>query len=242
MSPRSISMAETLAAGSVESFISSEESVFLTKMMDDFLSKDGRSSFDQDRSTSIHEVPGVGLQEVRNAYEPAGRVEVTHIPPEAEELLQAAFHRSIASIRRIFPTAQVCRPWTYVEYGVGQYISPHVDGIAPDPLTWPRQIAGISVLIHKATSGGEFFIETSSADRLWNRRAPVGSGYEDGVEFAHEGSDETSQWFRETPRTRWVVDPPTCTALMYGSQLTHGTEQVTKGRAKKFISWLAQER
>ena len=43
------------------------------------------------------------------------------------------------AIRRAMPAITTCRPWTYVEYRPGQYITPHVDGIAPDPYAWPRQ-------------------------------------------------------------------------------------------------------
>jgi hypothetical protein len=34
------------------------------------------------------------------------------------------------------------------------------------------------------------------------------------------------------------VTPAPGTALLYGSQLIHGTEPVTCGRVAKFISWL----
>lgn len=235
---RPISMTETLLAGSIEGFLDSDEIKTLAAIMDEFFQSAGKSAFDKQRTCSIHEVPGIDSRAVRISYEPAGRIEVTMIPSEAEVLLQSAFCRAIPAIHRLFPSAAVCRPWTYVEYGVGQHITSHLDGIALDPTSWPRQIAGISVLIQKANAGGEFYIETTSAGALWSRVAPSGSGYADEMQLAHEGADETSSWFRAIPKTRWIVDPPESTALLYGSQLIHGTQPVRAGRACKFISWL----
>lgn len=242
MDRRPISMSETLMTGSIEEFLNTHETELLTGLMNAFLHRSGRSIFDEERTSSIHEVLSLASHAVRAAYEPEGRVEVMTIPAEAEVLLQRAFHRAAPAIHRLCPSASVCRPWTYVEYGVGQHITPHVDGIAPDPLSWPRQIAGISVLIQKADAGGEFFIETASSEAIWNSVAPADSGYAVDMQLAHEGADETSPWFRAMRKTRWIVDPPVSTALMYGSQLTHGTQPVKVGRARKFISWLVLER
>ncbi|WP_424921996.1 hypothetical protein [Streptomyces sp. wa1] len=44
------------------------------------------------------------------------------------------------------------------------------------------------------------------------------------------------------PRTRWNVRSALGTALLYGSQLAHGTEPVISGRVAKFISWLIAEK
>ena len=136
-----------------------------------------------------------------------------------------------------------CRPWTYIEYGPGQHITSHLDGIAPDPLAWPRQIAGISVVITQPEAGGTFYIETASSDRLWDTRLSAGAetGYADDMWLAHEGADHSAPWFAEMPRTRWSVSPAPGTAVFYGSQLAHGTEPVISGRAAKFISWLTAD-
>jgi hypothetical protein len=173
-------------------------------------------------------------------YEPSGRVEVAQIPAEAEKLLQGAFQRARPALSRVMPSGTACRPWTYVEYGPGQHITSHLDGIAPDPLAWPRQIAGISVGISQPEAGGGFYVETAASDRLWHTRLSDSSGhnYADGMWLAHEGADHSAAWFAEMPRTRWSVQPVPGTAVFYGSQLAHGTEQVQSGRAAKFISWL----
>jgi hypothetical protein len=125
-----------------------------------------------------------------------------------------------------------------VEYGHGQHITAHLDGIAPDPLEWPRQIAGISIVIDAPTDGGAFFAETASGEPLWATTPPPGAGYYPGMWLAHDGADHSSAWFRDLPRTRWTVAPAPGTALLYGSQLAHGTEPVCAGIARKFISWL----
>jgi hypothetical protein len=238
-----IHIAETITVGSVEGFVDAEERHRLTAVMRAFLATEQRARFGPGRATSIHEIPGHSHEQAMSIYEPTGRLEVPKIPVEAERLLQMAFDRARPALSRIMPSITACRPWTYVEYGLGQHITGHLDGIAPDPMAWPRQIAGISVVVAEADGGGAFYVETSSSDRLWNTRLDrAGSpGYADGMWLAHDGADHAASWFAQMPRTRWSVIPEPGTALLYGSQLTHGTEPVIGGRVAKFISWLIAE-
>ncbi|WP_229843573.1 hypothetical protein [Streptomyces chryseus] len=211
--------------------------------MNEFLVTEDTARFGGDRRTSIHEVPGHSCEQAMAIYEPAGRIEIPAIPEAAEKLLGDAFERARPALSRVMPSITLCRPWTYVEYGVGQHITSHLDGIAPDPLAWPRQIAGISVVITQANTGGDFYVETSSSDRLWNGQTPnpAVNGYAEGMWLAHDGADNSAPWFQQMPRTRWSVAPAPGTALLYGSQLAHGTLPVTTGRVAKFISWLVAE-
>ncbi|GAA2837040.1 hypothetical protein RMN57_12630 [Kitasatospora sp. CM 4170] len=235
-----IHIAETVGFGSVENFIDLAEQSHLTALMNDFLAARDRACFGSDRHVSIHEIPDHTAEQVMAVYEPAGRIEVPHIPDEAEVALQHAFERARPVLARVMPSITACRPWTYVEYGPGQHITSHLDGIAPDPLNWPRQIAGISVVITPAEAGGGFYVETASSDQLWHTRLTDAThyGYADGMWLAHDGADNSATWFQQMPRTRWNVEPGPGTALLYGSQLTHGTVPVLHGRAAKFISWL----
>ena len=238
-----IHIAETVTVGSVEGFLYDDERAELTTVMSGFLADEGPAHFDAGRTFSIHEIPGHSPEQAMAVYEPAGRVEVPRIPGEAEKLLQHAFDRARPALSRVMPSITTCRPWTYVEYGPGQHITGHLDGIAPDPLGWPRQIAGISVVISEAEAGGAFYVESCSSSHLWNVRLEGGKdGYADGMWLAHDGSDHSADWFTAMPRTRWNVSPAPGTALLYGSQLTHGTEPVTHGRVSKFISWLIAEK
>ncbi|MFI9644645.1 hypothetical protein ACIG87_32155 [Micromonospora sp. NPDC051925] len=240
-----IHIAETVAVGSVEEFVDAEERDRLAAMMNDFLTDEARLRFGAKRATSIHEIPGHSNEQAMAVYEPAGRIEVPIIPDRAEALLQRAFDRARPALSRVMPSITACRPWTYVEYGPGQHITGHLDGIAPDPLAWPRQIAGISVVIHEAETGGAFYVESTSSDRLWNTRLDhdaQGHGFTDGMWLAHDGADHSADWYTAMPRTRWSVSPAPGTALLYGSQLTHGTEPVTLGRVAKLISWLIAEK
>ncbi|WP_369184145.1 hypothetical protein [Streptomyces sp. Y1] len=238
-----IHIAETTGVGSIERFLGSSERLRLAALMHDVLNSADADRFGDERRTSIHEIPGHSHEQAMAVYEPAGRVEIPGIPAEAEKILQNAFDRARPALARIMPSITVCRPWTYVEYGEGQHITSHLDGIAPDPLAWPRQIAGISVVITQADAGGDFYVETASSDRLWYRQAPEpeANGYAEGTWLAHDGADHSAAWFQQMPRTRWSVDPAPGTALLYGSQLAHGTLPVTAGRCAKFISWLAAE-
>ncbi|ORT53121.1 hypothetical protein KBI5_08290 [Frankia sp. KB5] len=238
-----IHMAETVGVGSVEGFLDAKERARLVAIMAGFLDGQHSARFGDARTTSIHEIPGHSAEQAMAVYEPAGRVEVAHIPSEAERLLQRAFSRAKPVLARVMPSITACRPWTYVEYGPGQHITAHLDGIAPDPLRWPRQIAGISVLIDDADAGGAFYVETTSSNHLWS--PPLGDasvhGYTPGMCLAHDGADHSADWFTRMPRTRWSVTPAPGTALFYGSQLAHGTEPVIRGRVAKFISWLISE-
>ncbi|MFJ9151728.1 hypothetical protein ACIRP7_27575 [Streptomyces sp. NPDC102270] len=239
-----IHVAETVTVGSIEDFLNPEERARLAAMMNTFLTEENRAHFGTQRATSIHEIPGHSHEQAMAVYEPAGRVEVPKIPDEPEHLLQHAFDRARPALSRVMPSITACRPWTYVEYGPGQHITGHLDGIAPDPLAWPRQIAGISVVIHAAEAGGAFYVESASSDRLWDTRLDHDAqrhGYADGMWLAHDGADHSADWYAAMPRTRWSVNPAVGTALLYGSQLTHGTEPVTHGRVAKFISWLIAE-
>jgi len=238
-----IHLAETLGVASVEDFITDDERAQLTALMNDVLTAEDAARFGSARNTSIHEIPGHSAEQAMAVYEPAGRIEIPTVPEAAEKLLQDAFDRARPALARAMPSITICRPWTYVEYGPGQHITPHLDGIAPDPLAWPRQIAGISIVITPALAGGAFYVETTSSDRLWHHQPndPAPHGYAQGMWLAHDGADNSAPWFRAMPRTRWSVDPAPGTALLYGSQLAHGTLPVTDGRIAKFISWLAAE-
>ncbi|MFF5728233.1 hypothetical protein [[Kitasatospora] papulosa] len=239
-----IHIAETVSTGSIEDFITPEEQARLATVMRAFLTSDERGRFGEQRTHSIHETPGHSPQQAMAVYEPAGRVEIPTIPTEAEDLLQLAFNRACPALSRVMPPITTCRPWTYVEYGPGQHITSHLDGIAPDPLAWPRQIAGISVVISQAETGGAFYVESSSSTRLWSARLEHDprNGYADGMWLAHDGADHSADWFTAMPRTRWNVHPAPGTALLYGSQLAHGAEPVASGRVAKFISWLIAEK
>jgi hypothetical protein len=237
-----IHLAETLAIGSIEGFLCQAEIEQLGQIMTKHLARYGSERFDAERGDTIHEIPGHSAEHAMAVYEPAGRLEVRQIPSDAEQVLQAAFERSREALNRSLPSVTLCRPWTYVEYGPGQHITAHLDGIAPDPLSWPRQIAGISVVISEPERGGSFHVETTSDRRLWrDGLAGPESGYAPGTHLAHDGADHSTPWFVDMQRTRWTATPESGTALLYGSQLAHGTEPVLVGVARKFISWLAAE-
>ncbi|WP_116211580.1 hypothetical protein [Streptomyces olivoreticuli] len=239
-----IHIAETVTVGSVEGFLGTEELAQITSVMDGFLTEKARARFGEERTTSIHEIPGHSHDQAMVVYEPAGRVEMPKVPAEVEQVLQHAFDRARPALSRVMPSITACRPWTYVEYGPGQHITSHLDSIAPDPLAWPRQIAGISVVISEAEAGGAFYVESSSSDRLWNTCLDQAGKYDyaDGMWLAHDGADHSADWFTQMPRTRWSVNPSPGAALLYGSQLAHGTEPVDRGRVAKFISWLIAEK
>jgi hypothetical protein len=234
-----ITTAETLAIHSIEGLLTPDDITALTATMDALLAQDGRERYAAGRSGTRHEVPGHNATDTRAAYEPAGRLEIHDVPDAAGAILDAAIARSWRSLTRVWPWAGAVRPWMYIEYEKGQYITPHLDNIAPDPLFAPRQLAGISVLLTPADSGGNFYVETTADQRLWTEAtSDAGSGYATTMSFAHDGADHTAAWFRSMRRTRWTADPQAGDALVCGSQITHGTTPVAAGRVRKFLTWL----
>ncbi|MEW2636337.1 phytanoyl-CoA dioxygenase family protein [Streptomyces sp. NPDC048389] len=238
-----IHIAETLSTRTVEGFLKPDEIERLNLVMDDTLGSLGRDRYGTARRTTIHEVPGHSAAEAQDVYEPAGRIEMTDIPSEATALLDQALKLHMATITRTLPSVTGHRPWIYLEYGPGQYISPHADGIAPDPLARPRQIAAATVTLTDIDdTGGAFYVETTGSDAVWTAdEAPVGSGYAQGMRFAQEGTDMSSPWFRTMPRTRWSVALAPGTLVVFGSQLVHGTEPVLAGRVRKFLTLFVSE-
>jgi hypothetical protein len=233
-----IHLNETLTTASVEGFLTRDDAAALGVEMDALLAG-GADRYDRQRTATMHAIPGRTRVEAMAVYEPAGRIEVTSLPESVERILDRATSRAWPAITRLLPSVTVCRPWTYVEYRRGQHITAHVDGIGPDPGAWPRQIAGIGVGVVNAEEGGAFWVETTGSPVLWAiDGVPPGSGYAPPMSLARDGADNSSDWFRAMPRTRWTATPAVGTALLYGSQVTHGTEPVVAGRACKFISWL----
>jgi hypothetical protein len=240
MNQPAIHLAETLAVGSIEGFLTPAEVSQLDALMTEHLRTTGGDRFGAGRTESIHEIPGHTAAEAMAFYEPAGRIEVRELPADAEALLQGGFQRAREALSRALPSVTLCRPWAYVEYGPGQHITAHLDGIAPNPVSWPRQIAGISVVITEAEHGGRFQVETSADPCLWTELATgPGDGYAPGMRFARDGADRSAPWFTAAQRTAWTAEPAPGTALLYGSQLAHATTPVLAGRSRKFISWLA---
>jgi hypothetical protein len=234
-----ISLTQTLTVGSIGDFLAADEVRHLTTAMGLYLRK--KPSAGPLRTHSIHEIPGLATAQAMAVYEPAGRIEITTLPTDAEALLQHAVERVRPRFELMLPSFTACRPWVYVEYGPGQHITSHVDGIAPDPGSWPRQLAGISVVVGLPEEGGDFYIETTSDPGLWRPHADRPDGYQDRMLFARDGADLSSTWFARLERTRWTTAPALGTALIYGSQLIHGTQPVRRGRCSKFISWLVAD-
>jgi len=238
-----IHIAETLGIHTVEEFLESTDLARLNEIMDRALTRDGRARYDAQRSATIHEIPGLSSEQARNVYEPVGRLEMTEVPPEALAILDRALHRRLPSVQRALPSVTGHRPWMFLEYRVGQYITTHADGIAPKPDSWPRQIAAASVTIQSAPDdSGAFYVETSGSEAPW---APPHDepppGYAAGMRFIHDGADRSSPWFNAMSRTRWTVQPAVGSLVLFGSQLIHGTEPVRAGTVRKFLTLLTAE-
>jgi predicted 2-oxoglutarate/Fe(II)-dependent dioxygenase YbiX len=245
-----VRVSETLGVFSVEDFLQPDELAQLLGLIEEHKARASNDQLRQvDRPTSVHSVPGVSLSETLKAYEPAGRVELTPLPDTILKVMDDAVGRALPAIRRVFPAATGSEAWTYLEYRRDQYITAHIDHpveVQPDneqsdgflgplgemAITEPgAHVAGVSIVLADDYGGGEFFVETSASPRLWRDDLP---------ELANEGADSTSDWFSAVRRTRWRVRPQAGGAVLYGTQLIHGTEPVTSGIARKMIGFFTQ--
>jgi hypothetical protein len=245
-----VRVSESLGLFSIETFLTVEEVREILEIIREHsasLSPD--ELHETERATSVHSVPGVSLTATMAAYEPHGRVEITPLPATVQKILADAVERALPAVQRVFPSARRGAAWTYLEYGKDQHITAHIDHpveLQPDgkgdqnaPAAIGEvqiedegaHVVGLSILLSDDFEGGEFFVETSSAAELWR---------DDRPEFTREGADYTSDWFPGVATTRWRVRPALGTAVLYGTQLIHGTEPVRRGHAKKIIGFLAQ--
>ncbi|MCF3100500.1 hypothetical protein IPZ58_02765 [Streptomyces roseoverticillatus] len=209
-----IHMTETLAVQTVEGFLTPDETAELTKVLDEHLAVTGW----------VPERPSAGL-----------------VPPEAaQEILAAGVERALPAIRRVFPSVARATPWNYHDLGPGDRIDAHLHGVgAPDAR--PQRVARVAFHLQEAERGGQFYVDTCSAEDLWTgRTAGPGSAFLPGTRFAreisHEGRPEDLAALDGVPRTRWTSAPPARTAVVYGAQLVHGVETVVEGRLRKLIT------
>lgn len=224
---------EALAVGSVENFLTADERRKLIVLMDARLVPEVRQAADAHRTNSIHEIPGASAEYARKVYEPAGRVELTILPNEVIQILKEASTRALPLVRSYAPSVMFAREWTYVEYGIGQFITCHVDRVAPSPTSRPLQLLGVSVCLNDDILGGEFYVETTPSPELWSEE------FLGRLRFARKSPDISADWFNRIPRTRWTVRPRAGDALVYGAHVAHGTLPVQEGCLRKFISWYA---
>jgi hypothetical protein len=224
---------------SIESFLSEDEVRQVVRSIDAFKAANpdrlqagaNGITIHDNPSLAIHKNTGLTVPEIVSIFEPAGRIEINHqyIPRDVVNIAERAFFRHIEDIRRAYPGSYCPHAFTYVEYGVGQHFTPHIDGIAGGVVD--GQIAGFGVALTDDFEGGEFVIQTCGSNRLWVLD-PEGSLV---LRPAH---DSSSEWFRSLPKTEWATRPKRGDAIFYGSALTHGSKPVTKGRLRKLLGFI----
>ncbi|MGK5732209.1 hypothetical protein [Streptomyces sp. URMC 124] len=206
-----IHMTETLAVQTVEDFLTADETAELTKVLDEHLASTG--------------------------WVPARPSEGTTPPEAVQAVLDGAVRRALPALRRVFPSASGTDPWLYHDLKPGDRIRPHVHGVG-DPQTRPQRIARIAFNLQDAEEGGEFHLDTYSADALWSDTATTAGGpYAPGTRLVHEITARSGPVkLDELPHTRWICSPPPGATVVYGTQLVHGVLPVTRGRVRKLIT------
>jgi 2OG-Fe(II) oxygenase superfamily len=211
---------------SVESFFSDDDVRHVLRSIDTYKAANPGRLQAGAHGISIHQSPNLTLSEVISVYEPAGRLDINaqHIPRDVVDIAECAFYRHIEDIRRAYPATHGPFGFTYVEYTVGQYFTPHADGVGND------QKVGFGVTLTDDFEGGEFVVQTCGSNRLWavdtNGRLMLGPGH-----------DASSEWFNSLPKTEWLTRPKRGNAIFYGGALTHGSRPVTKGVLKKLLGF-----
>jgi 2OG-Fe(II) oxygenase superfamily len=220
---------ESLLPYTIEEFITAGEAERIVSLIEHY------KRANTDRLTAgvtqktVHVSDTMSLEELVAMYEPNGRIEITaeDLPSEVIAIVERAYFTHIEDIRRAYPSAAWPYGFAYVEYGPGQYFTPHADGITT------AQCAGFGVALSDDFRGGEFLIETCGSNRMW-----VAGG--DGMSRLAPGADVSSEWFRKLPRTEWSMSPRRGVAVFYGSALVHSSRPVTAGRLRKILGFVSK--
>jgi hypothetical protein len=219
---------ETLVVYSVEGFLTHDEVKAILDEVEAALHGRDQEFDAANRVVSVHEIVGMSVRETVGVFEPQSRLEFDELPTAAAEILSRAVQRRLTDIRRAYPSVTGGADWFYVEYGEGQYITPHIDYPVYDAEPEKVKCSGISVVLRDCEEGGDFCVETTADPKLWkNGRARV-------------GADAHSPWFGDMARTRWRCHPAVGDAVCYGTQLVHSTLPVVRGRICKVIGFLTQ--
>ncbi|WP_037658194.1 hypothetical protein [Streptomyces aurantiacus] len=219
------------AIHSVEQSCTEAEAAELLRLVDKHIEAfEGKYVVGGRRDASVHEIPGHTSSEAAAVYEPNGRIECTELPPEVLGILGEIFTRNLPSIQYAYPNAVRNNGWFYVEYGVDQFVNPHVDyhGRIGDP--WPGVLGTVSLSVRNAEAGGNFFVESSGDSSVW-----------EGPHVARRGLDWSTPSFRSQRRVRWTAQHECRDMLIWGSQVIHGTMRVREGRSCKFLTQLLTE-
>ncbi|MFI6044501.1 hypothetical protein ACIA8C_22935 [Nocardia sp. NPDC051321] len=213
---------------SVEKFLTGEETAAVIDALDVAIGA-AADGFDirQAPERSVHEITGHSPADTVEVFEPAGRTEMRHLPSEAIAVLNTASDRALPKIQAVFPFAEGIGDWIYIDYGPGQFVTPHIDYPSDPSCPGLVKYAAISVTLQHATKGGEFFVETISDP---DQRDSDGRVLRD-LHWADRD-------FRERSRTRWLVRPGLGDAILWGTEVSHGTRPVHQGCERKLIAFV----
>jgi hypothetical protein len=219
---------ETVLPYSIEGFLSREEISHIIAVIDAFKEAHPDRLQAGTRGFSVHRDSALSLEEVVASFEPKGRLDINSfdLPDEVIDVGETAFYRRIEDIRRVYPGALGPVGFTYVEYGPGQFFTPHIDGATE------IRVAGFGACLNSDFEGGEFRVETCGSGRLWVQQ---GNGEIEVAPFPSQKSD----WYRNLPRTQWTTRPVEGNAIFYGGGLTHSMKPVTAGVLKKLLAFVS---
>lgn len=220
---------QSLLPYSIESFISGEDADRILSLIEQYKREHPHRLTAAMTGRSVHVADALTLEETVAMYEPQGRIEIAEedLPRGIADIVERAYLAHIEDVRRAYPSASWLYGFSYVEYGPGQYFTPHADGFTS------VQCAGLGVTLSDDFTGGEFCVETCGSNRLWVAEP-------DGASSLAPGAEAGSEWFRDLPRTRWSMSPRRGVAVFYGSALVHSSKPVITGRLQKILAFLSK--
>lgn len=166
-------------------------------------------------------------------YEPKGR---THVVASlaTNRFLDRIAYASLSLLASWLPGDFVLTPWYLFSYREGQFIIPHADGAEYPTDPSRRQLAALSIWLDCPDEGGQFYVATCPFSNDWTHR--------DG-EPLRVGLDPMSSNYDYSAAPRWHLSNfPAGSAVLFGSEVVHGTEPVIRGSALKALSFLTVKR
>ncbi|MGR5907938.1 hypothetical protein ACT7DL_16300 [Bacillus paranthracis] len=187
---------ETLMIHSVESFLTEEEMEIILKEINQLEGYNNGYYEAGKGNRSVHTIDGYSVKDTVAVYEPKGRIEITELPNSVVELLNKAFIRNIDNINISYPSVKSPDCWIYLEYGEGQYITPHIDYAHNLERPENPKITGINILLNSEFEGAEFYVQTTGSLDIWDSTEDF---------TVKNKANNSSPWFEEMKKTKWTV-------------------------------------
>jgi hypothetical protein len=157
-------------------------------------------------------------------YEPRGRMEA-HAGPQLNARLTELATKRLAELPGWLPDEFEFSSWFVFAYGPEQYIIPHADGSSYLGGA-RRQLAALTLWLQVPDKGGEFYVHADPFVTDWSGDIRT-------------GLDPTTSTYEYSSTPRWTLgNLESGDAVLFGSELVHGTNAVVHGVALKVLGFI----